>query len=201
MSHRVARLVEPSLAVLSAARLRHRWSSRQDGSQPANDTVYLFTSFRDNGEDGLRFLSSEDGYHWTEVPGTFLKPRVGPSQLMRDPSLLRGPDGTYHLVWTTGWQGDQGFGYAHSKDLVHWSEQTVRARHGARADDGQRLGPGAVLRRAERAIHHLLGVDDPRPLSRTTPSRTTTTSGCTTRRRATSKPSRRPSCSSIPASA
>jgi alpha-L-fucosidase len=88
-----------------------------------DDIVYLFTSFRDNGEDGLRFLWSEDGYKWTEVPGKFLKPRVGPSQLMRDPSLLRGPDGTYHLVWTTGWQGDQGFGYAHTKDLVHWSEQ------------------------------------------------------------------------------
>ena len=42
---------------------------------------------------------------------------------MRDPSLVRGPDGTFHLVWTTGWQKDQGFGYAHSKDLVHWSEQ------------------------------------------------------------------------------
>jgi alpha-L-fucosidase len=42
---------------------------------------------------------------------------------MRDPSLLRTPDGTYHLVWTTGWRGDQGFGYAHSTDLVHWSEQ------------------------------------------------------------------------------
>jgi hypothetical protein len=42
---------------------------------------------------------------------------------MRDPSLLRGPDGTFHLVWTTGWRKDQGFGYAHSKDLVHWSPQ------------------------------------------------------------------------------
>ena len=42
---------------------------------------------------------------------------------MRDPSLLRAPDGMFHLVWTTGWQKDQGFGYARSKDLVHWSEQ------------------------------------------------------------------------------
>lgn len=92
-------------------------------AKSANDEVLLFTSFRDNGADGLRFLWSEDGYQWTEVPGTFLKPRVGPSQLMRDPSLLRGPDGTYHLVWTTGWMGDQGFGYAQSKDLVHWSPQ------------------------------------------------------------------------------
>jgi alpha-L-fucosidase len=87
------------------------------------DSVYLFTSFHGNGEDGLRFLSSEDGLHWVRVPGTFLKPRVGPSQLMRDPSLLRGPDGTFHLVWTSGWKKDQGFGYAGSKDLVHWSEQ------------------------------------------------------------------------------
>lgn len=88
-----------------------------------DEPVYLFTSFRGNGEDGLRFVWSEDGYKWQEVPGTFLKPRVGPSRLMRDPSLVRGPDGTFHLVWTTGWKTDQGIGYAHSKDLVHWSEQ------------------------------------------------------------------------------
>ena len=89
----------------------------------AEDVVYLFTSFRNNGEDGLRFLSSHDGYNWKEVPGTFLKPQAGPSRLMRDPSLVRGPDGTFHLVWTTGWRKNQGFGYAHSKDLVQWSEQ------------------------------------------------------------------------------
>lgn len=89
----------------------------------ADDEICLFTSFRGNGEDGLRFMFSEDGYRWQNVPGTFLKPRVGASKLMRDPSLVRGPDGTFHLVWTTGWQRDQGFGYASSKDLVSWSEQ------------------------------------------------------------------------------
>jgi len=87
------------------------------------NSAYLFTSFRGNGENGLRFLYSYDGYHWSNVPGTFLTPAVGPSKLMRDPSLLRGPDGTYHLVWTTGWHTDQGFGCASSKDLIHWSEQ------------------------------------------------------------------------------
>jgi hypothetical protein len=85
--------------------------------------VYLFTSFRNNGEDGLRFLHSDDGYRWQNVPGAFLKPEVGPSRLMRDPSLVRAPDGTFHLVWTTGWRTDQGFGYAHSTDLVRWSQQ------------------------------------------------------------------------------
>jgi hypothetical protein len=88
----------------------------------SDDTTYLFTSFRGNGEDGLRFLRSNDGYHWDEVPGAFLKPSIG-SKLMRDPSLALGPDGTFHLVWTTGWQKDRGFGYASSKDLVNWSEQ------------------------------------------------------------------------------
>src|ERR1039457_7019429 len=87
------------------------------------DPVYLFTSFRDADQKYLRFLYSLDGYHWTNVPGTFLEANVGVSRQFRDPSLLRGPDGTFHLVWTTGWHGDQGFGYAESKDLIHWSEQ------------------------------------------------------------------------------
>ncbi len=90
---------------------------------PSEPAVYLFTSFREPAGDGLRFLFSFDGWHWTNVPGVFLKPSVGAGKLMRDPSLLRGPDGTFHLVWTTGWRGDPGFGYAHSQDLVHWSEQ------------------------------------------------------------------------------
>lgn len=88
-----------------------------------NNSVYLFTSFRDADQKFLRFLYSFDGYHWTNVPGTFLEASVGVSQQFRDPSLLRGPDGTFHLVWTSGWHGDQGFGCASSKDLIHWSEQ------------------------------------------------------------------------------
>jgi hypothetical protein len=88
-----------------------------------SDDAYLFTSFHGNGENGLQFLYSEDGYAWKRVPGYFLKPEVGAKRLMRDPSLLRGPDGTFHLVWTTGWKGNPGFGYAHSADLRNWSEQ------------------------------------------------------------------------------
>ena len=87
------------------------------------NSTYLFTSFRGNGEDGLVYAYSFDAWHWTNVPGTFLKPHVGPSKILRDPSLLRGPDGVYRLVWTSGWHTDQGFGYASSTDLIHWSEQ------------------------------------------------------------------------------
>jgi alpha-L-fucosidase len=101
----------------------HTAASARAATPKPEDPVYLFTSFRGNGEDGLRFLYSFDGYQWLNVPGTFLKPRVGPSGLMRDPCVARGPDGVFHLVWTTGWKGDQGFGCASSKDLVHWSPQ------------------------------------------------------------------------------
>lgn len=84
------------------------------------DTVYLFTSFRGDG-DGLHLSVSEDGYEWTELDGIFLEPQVG-SRLMRDPHILIGPDGLFHMVWTTGWR-DKGIGYAHSRDLVNWSQQ------------------------------------------------------------------------------
>jgi dipeptidyl aminopeptidase/acylaminoacyl peptidase len=92
-------------------------------SSQAISKAYLFTSFRGNGEDGLRLAFSTDAYHWHDLPGTFLKPSVGPSGLLRDPSAVRGPDGTFHLVWTTGWKGDLGFGYASTQDFLSWSDQ------------------------------------------------------------------------------
>jgi predicted GH43/DUF377 family glycosyl hydrolase len=86
----------------------------------ASRKVYMFTSFHEPSTEGLRFLYSEDGYKWTDFGKEFLKPEVG-SKVLRDPSVAKGPDGEYHLVWTSGWKNDKGFGYAHSKDLVHWS--------------------------------------------------------------------------------
>ena len=83
---------------------------------------YLFTSFREPATDGLHLAYSKDGYNWADLGGSFLKPEVG-GKLMRDPSIVRAPDGVYHLVWTTNWKGDKGFGYASSKDLINWSKQ------------------------------------------------------------------------------
>ena len=76
---------------------------------------YLFSYFIGNGEDGLHFASSADGLKWTPVSGgrSFLHPAIG-SKLMRDPSITRGPDGLFHMVWTTGWW-DKGIGVAHSR--------------------------------------------------------------------------------------
>ena len=74
--------------------------------KPAKD-IYLFTSFREPATDGLYFLYSHDGRHWTDLGGSWLKPEIGEKKLMRDPSMAQGPDGVWHLVWTSGWNGDK----------------------------------------------------------------------------------------------
>lgn len=89
----------------------------------------LFSFFRDNGQDGLFLATSRDGLKWTELKPpakSFLRPQVG-GKLMRDPCLRQGPDGTFHMVWTTGWGQPPVIGYAHSRDLLTWSEQQAVA--------------------------------------------------------------------------
>ncbi|MBI4906513.1 MAG: glycoside hydrolase family 43 protein [Acidobacteria bacterium] len=84
----------------------------------------VFSFFRNNGEDGLYLATSDDGLKWRALNNDkpLLKPVVGESKLMRDPSILRGPDGTFHMVWTTSWQGKT-IGYSSSRDLKIWSPQ------------------------------------------------------------------------------
>jgi hypothetical protein len=83
---------------------------------------WLFCYFNGNG-DGLHLAASSDGLQFTPLNDdkVYLRPDIG-NQLMRDPCLRQGPDGIYHLVWTTGWW-DDGFGTASSPDLIHWSPQ------------------------------------------------------------------------------
>lgn len=111
-----------ALAILMLATLM---AAPQSPAQPTNADapVYLFSTFKEGEQDGLRFAFSYDGYQWSNIPGLFLRAQVGKDKIMRDPSITRGPDGTWHLVWTSAWRGNNGIGYAHSKDLVHWSEQ------------------------------------------------------------------------------
>lgn len=86
--------------------------------------VLLFSYFKGNGEDGLHLAWSADGLKWTPLKNdtSFLKPTVGNDKLMRDPCILRGPDGLFHMVWTVSWK-ERGIGYANSKDLMRWSPQ------------------------------------------------------------------------------
>lgn len=92
--------------------------------QAADGAHYLFSYFVGNGEDGLHLLYSTDGYQWEKIAGgrSLLTPRVGNDKLMRDPQIVQGPDGNFHMVWTVSW-GEKGIGYANSEDLINWSEQ------------------------------------------------------------------------------
>ena len=89
-----------------------------------NNSVYMFSYFNNNGKDGLHLAYSNDGYHWTALnnDSAILKPMVANDKLMRDPCIIKGADGLFHMVWTVSWN-DKGVGYASSSDLVHWSEQ------------------------------------------------------------------------------
>lgn len=87
---------------------------------------YLMSYFVGNGEDGLHLLHSTDGLKWEPLneERSFLTPTIGKDKLMRDPSIVRAPDGTFHMVWTISWT-QPGIGYANSKDLINWSEQQL----------------------------------------------------------------------------
>ncbi|MEP7142730.1 MAG: glycoside hydrolase family 43 protein [Ferruginibacter sp.] len=89
-----------------------------------NDTVYLFSYFKDNGQDGLHLAYSYDGFKWIPLKNdrSFLKPAVANDRLMRDPCIIRGADNKFHMVWTVSWN-DGGIGYANSTDLIKWSKQ------------------------------------------------------------------------------
>lgn len=91
--------------------------------QKPEEAVFLFSYFTGRGEDGLHFAYSEDGLTWKAVKdSSYLKPQLGKEKLMRDPNITLGKDGNYHMVWTVGWN-EKGIGYAHSKDLLNWSNQ------------------------------------------------------------------------------
>ncbi len=97
--------------------------------------VLMFSYFKDNGEDGLHLAFSYDGLTWTALKGdsSFLTPTAGKDKLMRDPCIIKGADGLFHMVWTVSWN-EQGIGYATSKDLINWSEQLyVPVMHNERA--------------------------------------------------------------------
>jgi Glycosyl hydrolases family 43 len=93
------------------------------GLASCSGKAWLFTGFNEPATEGMRLLYSTNGTSWKDAGKIFIKPEVGEQKVMRDPSMVKGPDGTFHLVWTSSWRGDKGFGYASSKDLLNWSPQ------------------------------------------------------------------------------
>jgi len=114
-------------AQLVAAVQLHALTFNEDGShsvEKKSGAVYLFSYFKGNGEDGLHLAYSDDGLSWHQLNdgNSLLRPIVGKDKLMRDPNITLGPDGLFHLVWTSSWH-EPLIGHATSKDLIHWPEQ------------------------------------------------------------------------------
>jgi hypothetical protein len=84
---------------------------------------WLFSYFTQNGEDGLHLAWSEDGRTWKPLKEgqSFFMPPEKVSKLVRDPSIARGADGIFHLLWTGSWTG-KSIGYASSRDLIEWTD-------------------------------------------------------------------------------
>jgi hypothetical protein len=111
--HRAFELLAATILVASSVTLSARAQEH-----------YVFSYFTGNGEDGLHLAHSTDGYKWTALNGgrSLLKPTAGRDKLMRDPSIVRGPDGRFHMVWTVSWK-ERSIGYSSSADLIEWAPQ------------------------------------------------------------------------------
>jgi len=91
----------------------------------AGPSLFLMTYFVGNGESGAYLAISQDGYRFVPLVNPnrpILAPTLGKDRLMRDPSVVQGPDGRWHMVWTTGWW-DRSIGLASSDDLANWGPQ------------------------------------------------------------------------------
>lgn len=94
-----------------------------------DDVAYVFSSFANDGiggpdgGDGLHLIASYDGFAW-EIVNEYHSVFQQGTDLMRDPSIVFGPDGKYHMVWTSGWETDN-IGIAHSEDLRNWEQEVL----------------------------------------------------------------------------
>jgi hypothetical protein len=98
--------------------------TKETKNKSNNNEVLVISFFRGNGEMGTYMAWSEDGIHFKALKNN--QPIFSPPQWKDDQNLTRDPsvlyhNGYFHLVWTCG-NGGNGFGYAKSKDLIHWSE-------------------------------------------------------------------------------
>jgi hypothetical protein len=112
------------LALFAALSFPMHFSDVQASEPGENSGYYVFSYFINNGEDGVHYAVSRDGYVWKALNDgkAILAPPVGnKTRLTRDPSITRGPDGIFRMVWTVAWDG-RSFGYACSDDLIEWKD-------------------------------------------------------------------------------
>ena len=94
---------------------------------------YLFVYFPANDNENIYYALSNDGYNFTAMNGgarVVAADTVSLKKGLRDPHVLRAPDGCFYMVNTDmksaeGWSSNRGMVLMKSKDLVHWKHSTV----------------------------------------------------------------------------
>lgn len=98
-------------------------------------SAYLFSYFTGNSgnEEAIRFALSNDGYSYRALNNNL--PIVESADIsstggVRDPHILRGPDGWFYMVVTdmvcaNGWSSNRAMVMLKSKDLLNWSSSIV----------------------------------------------------------------------------
>ncbi|GAB3010825.1 hypothetical protein GCM10027051_11060 [Niabella terrae] len=125
------------------------WSQKKLPSEK-DMSAYLLVYFKDDTH-GLHFALSPDGYSFTalnEGAPVISGDTIAEQKGIRDPYIMRGPDGWFYMAMTdlhifaqkagyrsTEWQRDgKSFGWGNnralvlmkSQDLLHWSHQVLR---------------------------------------------------------------------------
>lgn len=94
---------------------------------------YLFVYFPSNSDENLYYAISEDGYNYTPLNNgkAFFKAEGHTIKGgLRDPHILRGPDGNFYMAVTDmkcsqGWASNRGLVLMKSSDLINWTCHTV----------------------------------------------------------------------------
>ena len=94
---------------------------------------YLFVYFPANNNENIYYALSNDGFNYTAMNSG--KPVVAADTVsikkgLRDPHVMRGPDGWFYMVNTDmksseGWSSNRGMVMMKSKDLINWKHSTV----------------------------------------------------------------------------
>lgn len=94
---------------------------------------YLFAYFPANNNENIYYALSNDGYNFTAMNGgkrVVAADSVSIKKGLRDPHVLRAPDGWFYMVNTDmksaeGWSSNRGMVLMRSRDLISWEHSTV----------------------------------------------------------------------------
>jgi len=128
---------EKKHVVLTATLLRGKHSATKTFDvylhQEEPYTTYLFVYFPSNKDENIYYALSDDGYNYTPLNnGQRILSSDTTSMMkgLRDPHILRAPDGTFYMVATDmksdlGWSSNRGLVLMKSRDLIHWTHSVV----------------------------------------------------------------------------